>query len=73
MEKNPEISIVIPLFNENESLKELIETTQSVMDIHKYDYEVIFIDDGSTDKSWISIKDLLYYYNLQKQQLHSFY
>ena len=36
MEKNPEISIVIPLFNENESLKELIETTQSVMDIHKY-------------------------------------
>ena len=58
MEKNPEISIVIPLFNENESLKELIETTQSVMDIHKYDYEVIFIDDGSTDKSWISIKEI---------------
>ena len=47
MEKNPEISIVIPLFNENESLKELIQTTQNVMDIHNYDYEIIFIDDGS--------------------------
>ena len=42
MEKNPEISIVIPLFNENESLKELIETTQSVMHTHKYDYEIIY-------------------------------
>ena len=58
MEKNPEISIVIPLFNENESLKELIKTTQNVMDIHNYDYEIIFIDDGSTDKSWISIKEI---------------
>ena len=58
MEKNPEISIVIPLFNENESLKELIETTQNVMNIHNYDYEIIFIDDGSTDKSWISIKEI---------------
>ena len=58
MEKNPEISIVIPLFNENESLKELIEITQNVMDIHNYDYEIIFIDDGSTDKSWISIKEI---------------
>ena len=58
MDKNPEISIVIPLFNENESLKELIEIIQNVMDIHNYDYEIIFIDDGSTDKSWISIKEI---------------
>ena len=58
MEKNPEISIIIPLLNEDESLKELIETTQNAMSINNFDYEIIFIDDGSTDKSWISIKEI---------------
>ena len=58
MEKNPEISIIIPLYNEDESLKELIETIQNAMSINNFDYEVIFIDDGSTDKSWISIKEI---------------
>jgi len=58
MEKNPEISIIIPLLNEDESLKELIETTQNAMSINNFDYEIIFIDDGSTDKSWVSIKEI---------------
>ncbi|WP_010522287.1 glycosyltransferase family 2 protein [Aquimarina agarivorans] len=53
-----EISIVIPLLNEQESLTELHEWIKKVMDQHSYSYELIFIDDGSTDHSWKTITKL---------------
>ncbi len=58
MSKVPEISIVIPLFNEEESLSELESWIKMVMHAHSLDYEIIFIDDGSKDKSWEVIEQL---------------
>ena len=52
------LSIVIPLLNEEESLQELHDWIVSVMKTHNYSYEVIFIDDGSTDSSWNIIERL---------------
>lgn len=52
------ISIVIPLFNEEESLPELHAWIESVMRKNNYSYEIIFIDDGSKDSSWKVIQDL---------------
>lgn len=52
------ISIVIPLLNEQESLPELHQWIVKVMTTHNYSYEVIFIDDGSTDDSWYIIQTL---------------
>lgn len=52
------LSIVIPLLNEEESLQELHDWIVSVMEANNFSYEVIFIDDGSTDKSWNIIQDL---------------
>lgn len=46
------ISVVIPLFNEEESLPELHDWIKRVMDENNYSYEILFIDDGSKDKSW---------------------
>ena len=46
------ISVVIPLFNEEESLPELIDWVERVMNDHAFTYEMLFIDDGSTDDSW---------------------
>src|SRR5690606_17085264 len=57
-ESNIQISVIIPLFNEEESLKELHEWIVSVMDANQYRYEILFIDDGSTDNSWGVIRDL---------------
>ena len=45
------LSIIIPLLNEQESLPELHQWIVKVMTTHNYTYEVIFIDDGSTDNS----------------------
>ena len=53
-----DISVVIPLFNEEESLSELFEWIDRVMLANKYSYEVIFINDGSTDRSWEVIQSL---------------
>ncbi|APD08090.1 dolichyl-phosphate beta-D-mannosyltransferase [Flavobacteriaceae bacterium UJ101] len=53
-----DISIVIPLLNEAESLPELHNWIQRVMKEHGFSYEVIFIDDGSKDHSWKIIKQL---------------
>ncbi len=50
-----DISIVIPLLNEDESLQELHDWIVRVMDSNGFSYEVIFIDDGSTDRSWETI------------------
>ena len=47
-----QVSVVIPLFNEDESLPELCSWITRVMDQEKLSYEVILIDDGSTDNSW---------------------
>jgi len=47
-----QISVVIPVYNEEESLPELIEWIGRVMNSHGFSYEVVFIDDGSTDNSW---------------------
>lgn len=52
------ISIVIPLFNEEESLVELHDWIKRVMDSNGYSYEILFIDDGSKDKSWQVIEKL---------------
>jgi len=53
-----DISIVIPLLNEEESLPELNEWIKKVMTEHKFSYEVVYIDDGSADKSWSIIEGL---------------
>ncbi len=52
------LSIIIPLLNEQESLPELHQWIVKVMTTHNYSYEVIFIDDGSTDNSWGIIETL---------------
>jgi len=53
------ISIVIPLLNESESLPELEAWIRRVMDANNFSYEVIFVDDGSTDNSWEVIENLV--------------
>jgi len=53
-----DISIVIPLYNEEESIPELYEWIDKVMNENKFSYEVIFVDDGSTDNSWSVIERL---------------
>ena len=53
-----QISIVIPLLNEEESLNELYNWIVSVMRSNSFSYEIIFIDDGSTDGSWRIIKKI---------------
>lgn len=58
MEKNIQISVVIPLFNEEESLVELHDWIVRVMHAHKFSYELLFIDDGSKDKSWEVVEEL---------------
>lgn len=52
------ISVVIPLLNEQESLTELHDWIAKVMQSNRFSYEIIFIDDGSTDNSWETIKTL---------------
>lgn len=53
-----DISIVVPLFNEVESLPELTAWINRVMDAHQFSYEIILIDDGSNDGSWEMIEEL---------------
>ena len=53
-----DISLVIPLKDEEESLPELSEWINRVMNTNNYSYEIIFVDDGSTDNSWNIIEDL---------------
>ncbi len=53
-----DLSVIIPLLNEEESIPELYAWIKKVMLENQYSYEVIFIDDGSTDKSWEIIRDL---------------
>ena len=53
-----DISVIIPLYNEDESLPELYAWIERVMLEHKFSFEVIFVNDGSTDRSWDVIKEL---------------
>lgn len=52
------ISVVIPLYNEEESITELFAWIKRVMTANNFSYEVIFINDGSTDSSWKKIEEL---------------
>ena len=58
MEFNKDLSIVVALLNEEESLPELVSWIVRVMDRNKFSYEIIMVDDGSTDSSWSVIKKL---------------
>lgn len=53
-----DISVVIPLYNEEESLPELTVWIKKVMDANNFSYEIILVDDGSNDKSWEVIEKL---------------
>ena len=53
-----QLSIVIPLLNEEESLPELYVWIVKVMEAHGFTFEVVFVDDGSNDNSWLVISDL---------------
>ncbi|MBO4530446.1 MAG: glycosyltransferase family 2 protein [Paludibacteraceae bacterium] len=53
-----DISVIVPLYNEEESLPELFQWIKRVMDEHHFTYEVIFVNDGSTDHSWEVIESL---------------
>jgi len=53
-----DISVVVPLYNEEESLPELCEWISRVMQTHGFTYEVLLVDDGSSDHSWDIVKNL---------------
>ena len=53
-----DISVVVPLYNEEESLPELYAWIERVMKANGFSYEVIFVNDGSTDRSWQIIEEL---------------
>ncbi len=53
-----DISLVIPLYNEEESLRPLVKWITEVMSQHNYKYEIVFVNDGSSDKSWSVVKEL---------------
>lgn len=56
--KKLDISVVVPLFNEDESLPELSEWIAKVMDENAFTFEVLFVDDGSKDNSWKVIEEI---------------
>ncbi|MFC3880172.1 glycosyltransferase family 2 protein [Algoriphagus namhaensis] len=53
-----QISVVIPVFNEDESITELTQWISRVMQTHGFSYEVILVNDGSTDRSWSVMEEL---------------
>ncbi len=56
MSLSPDLSVVIPLYNEEESLTELCDWIHRVCIAHSYTYEVILVDDGSSDRSWAVVE-----------------
>ena len=58
MEYTKDLSIVISLYNEEESLRELVKWIEGVMQKEGYTYEIIMVDDGSRDASWEIVKEL---------------
>ena len=53
-----DISVIVPVYNEDESIPELRQWIDKVMTENKFDYEIIMVDDGSTDNSWQIIEDM---------------
>src|SRR5688572_121666 len=53
-----DISVVVPLYNEDESLPELTSWIDDVMKKNNFSYEVILVDDGSKDRSWEVVQEL---------------
>ncbi|MEX2336048.1 MAG: glycosyltransferase family 2 protein [Fulvivirga sp.] len=58
MPNNLDISVVVPLYNEEESLPELCEWISRVMQQHGFTYEIILVDDGSSDSSWDVVRNI---------------
>ena len=58
MTLSPDISVIVPAYNEEESLRELNEWISRVMITHGLSYEILLIDDGSTDNTWEKIVEL---------------
>ena len=56
--RNPDISVVVPLYNEEESLPELLAWIDRVAAAHAFTYEAILVDDGSSDGSWAVVERL---------------
>ncbi|MDZ7358711.1 MAG: glycosyltransferase family 2 protein [candidate division KSB1 bacterium] len=67
-DKAPTISVVVPLFNEQESLVELYDKIHQVMEQNRFSYEIIFVDDGSTDGSDQTLEQL----HQRDDQVHVF-
>ncbi len=61
-----QLSVVVPLFNEQESIPELTAWIQRVMAANQFTYEIIFVDDGSRDESWHIIQSLAEQFDLVK-------
>ena len=53
-----DVSVVVPLYNEDESIPELCSWIKRVCDAHRLAYEVILVDDGSTDRSWEVVESI---------------
>ncbi|MBL6448031.1 glycosyltransferase family 2 protein [Fulvivirga sp. 29W222] len=58
MLNNLDISVVVPLYNEEESLPELCDWISRVMLTHGFTYEIILVDDGSSDRSWETVRNI---------------
>ncbi len=58
MEHKIDVSVVVPFYNEEESLAELVQWVDRVMREHSLSYEIIMVDDGSTDRSWSVVEQL---------------
>ena len=56
-QKRPRVSVVVPLLNEQDSLRELAGAVKSALE-PRFTYELIFVDDGSTDRSWSVIEQI---------------
>lgn len=57
MEQDKDISIIVPFFNEEESIPDLLKWIAKVMDKERFDYEIIMVDDGSCDTSWQVVRE----------------
>ena len=66
MTKKLDISVVVPLYNEEESLRELVAWIDRVAKANTLSYEVIMVDDGSTDNSWLEVEHLAKIYSTVK-------